>query len=99
MSNKYNPSIVHNVLADAYNSTAKGAIRSTMPNADEFMRALSQNKQKDEVICQLHDALKLAKLTIEHLHNLDSVSKSVWPIYEAKSPEMQSINCAIKLIN
>jgi hypothetical protein len=91
MPKDYKPAVIHNTLADAFNSFVKGPLKCAMPTQHEFMEAMFQNKKKDDVIDELVEALKAAKGAIFALHGA-----TAWDAYQS-SPEMQKINNALTI--
>lgn len=78
--------IVHNVLADGYNSTSSGKMKSSLPTRQEYNEALIANSKKDALI----DVLAQAARSAEHyLCDENRAADDLLPVIEALQAAIQ----------
>ncbi len=84
MKNQF--AIIHNTLADSFNSTTAGKMKSSLPTRNEFNEALIANGKKDSLI----DVLAQAAVSAEkYLCDENRAADDLLPVIEALQAAIQ----------
>lgn len=74
MKNQF--AIIHNTLADGYNSTSAGKMKASLPSRAEYNEALIANGKKDSLI----DTLAQALIEVEQMIHANELNEGTMAI-------------------